>query len=923
MSTDLLRAIMTGAVLLGAVLLVTGAAHALPDQFMQEGLLTTDDGAPLDGVHRFRVRLLDAPRAGALLFEEIHPDVELHDGYYSIAIGSVEALPADIFAGEVYLSLSIDDGAELLPRVRLAKVPGALVADVAYSVVGDIDPRSVSVGGNLVIDEFGRWVGDPGGLRGPAGPAGAAGPAGPIGPVGPAGGEGSPDTPAQVLAKLVQVDGTASTLDADRLDGIDSVDFVRTAAQVLQRLVTVDGAGSGIDADRLDGIDSAGFVTTAQQVIDLLRTVDGEGSGVDADRLDGIDSSLFVRTAEQVRDLLRGVDGEGSGIDGDRLDGIDSTQFMRADRNTGTVGSLAVTATVTAGELRIGGAGRVGVGVADPQARLDVDGTIRAQALQLIPRAEPAGPSAGLLYFDAERAALRVFDGERWIDLGAAGDADPGAGGPDPAEYARVVLADGPAAYWPLDERQGARAADHSGFDRHGTYVGTVLQGVAGQVGRAVNIRSQGHVDNVIRLGDMIPADRGTVTAVIRLPDAYVDFGVRAFQSRHHVWSSRAYWQGISVGRINGVGGVHFWSFWDGQNEYQLSIATPPDRWVHVAWVMRGGRLYGYVNGVESSVAAPRPMGSLGIFNIGRYHNDANTTPPPYPAEIQHVAVYATGLSAERIRAQVAAAGLLGADGNDRNNAGRTCRDILDANPGLRGSDGLYWINPGSDDPAAAVQTFCDMTIDGGGWSLAAYSPSGSVRALCAFDGNTRNLHPMTTGGGAWDPARRASAASLPAVSLARRSTEMLLARSERDGYTGGIGGADVANKFTIPDPAIVHLDNASPTRGDIDRGACTAVRLTTLRGPEANGAVRYTWSRSLMVTWGDTYPTGYGVNSAADCQNNSAGPAYTTSFTGRNWPQRYCWPHDALGGAFTYWHLGWWDATQHDRTGSVMIWFR
>jgi hypothetical protein len=102
---------------------------------------------------------------------------------------------------------------------------------------------------------------------------------------------------------------------------------------------------------------------------------------------------------------------------------------MRADRNTGTVGSLAVTATVTAGELRIGGAGRVGVGVADPQARLDVDGTIRAQALQLIPRAEPAGPSAGLLYFDAERAALRVFDGERWIDLGAAGDADPGAGG--------------------------------------------------------------------------------------------------------------------------------------------------------------------------------------------------------------------------------------------------------------------------------------------------------------------------------------------------------------------------------------------------------------------------------------------------------------------------------------------------------------
>jgi hypothetical protein len=65
-------------------------------------------------------------------------------------------------------------------------------------------------------------------VPGPTGPAGATGPAGPTGATGPA---GSPDTAAQVLAKLVTVDGTGSTLDADLLDGQDS-SYYATAASV-------------------------------------------------------------------------------------------------------------------------------------------------------------------------------------------------------------------------------------------------------------------------------------------------------------------------------------------------------------------------------------------------------------------------------------------------------------------------------------------------------------------------------------------------------------------------------------------------------------------------------------------------------------------------------------------------------------------
>jgi len=47
---------------------------------------------------------------------------------------------------------------------------------------------------------------------------------------GPPGVDGSPDTPAQILAKLVTVDGAGSGLDADTLDGLDSLYFASAAS---------------------------------------------------------------------------------------------------------------------------------------------------------------------------------------------------------------------------------------------------------------------------------------------------------------------------------------------------------------------------------------------------------------------------------------------------------------------------------------------------------------------------------------------------------------------------------------------------------------------------------------------------------------------------------------------------------------------
>ena len=164
-------------------------------------------------------------------------------------------------------------------------------------------------------------------------------------------------TAADVLAKLLTVDGHGSGLNADLLDGLSSADFAATAhthaqadvtglvaalaakldsssytaADVLAKLLTVDGAGSGIDADLLDGLSSAAFAAaahshaiadvtglqaalddkldaadyTAADVLAKLLTVDGSGSGIDADLLDGVSSSGYFQTAS----VLLAVDG--------------------------------------------------------------------------------------------------------------------------------------------------------------------------------------------------------------------------------------------------------------------------------------------------------------------------------------------------------------------------------------------------------------------------------------------------------------------------------------------------------------------------------------------------------------------------------------------------------------------------------------
>lgn len=186
-------------------------------------------------------------------------------------------------------------------------------------------------------------------------------------------------TAADVLAKLLTVDGAASGLDADLLDGQSSAyytDIVSrlgytplnaasyTAADVLAKLLTVDGTASGLDADLLDGQSSAYYTDivsrlgytplnassyTAADVLAKLLTVDGTASGLDADLLDGQSSAYYTDivsrlgytplnassyTAADVLAKLLTVDGAASGLDADLLDGQSSAYYLAASSYT-------------------------------------------------------------------------------------------------------------------------------------------------------------------------------------------------------------------------------------------------------------------------------------------------------------------------------------------------------------------------------------------------------------------------------------------------------------------------------------------------------------------------------------------------------------------------------------------------------------
>ena len=123
------------------------------------------------------------------------------------------------------------------------------------------------VSGAESIIELGQT--GPQGPQGPSGPTGPTGTTGPQGPQGPAGTDGSPDTAAQVLAKLVTVDGPGSGLDADKLDGNQASAFANLSGSTFTGTVTAPNFVSSSDRRLKTDIETIG------DALNLVRDLRG------------------------------------------------------------------------------------------------------------------------------------------------------------------------------------------------------------------------------------------------------------------------------------------------------------------------------------------------------------------------------------------------------------------------------------------------------------------------------------------------------------------------------------------------------------------------------------------------------------------------------------------------------------------------
>jgi hypothetical protein len=112
----------------------------------------------------------------------------------------------------------------------------------------------------------------------------------------------STDTPAEVLAKIVTVDGAGSGLDADLLDGHDSPYFATQAALTTEKNrndtqdTEISTNATNINSN-ISAIADLQNATTPANLLTSIKTVDGSGSGLDADTLDGHDTAYFGTAA--------------------------------------------------------------------------------------------------------------------------------------------------------------------------------------------------------------------------------------------------------------------------------------------------------------------------------------------------------------------------------------------------------------------------------------------------------------------------------------------------------------------------------------------------------------------------------------------------------------------------------------------------
>ena len=145
-------------------LFFSNPALAVPVQLNQHGRLLDSNNTPVDGIHVLAFRLYDSQLSGTMLWEE-GLQVTFVNGYYSVVLGGNTAsnpLNDTVLKTQpLYLELEIDGEGPIGLRQEIVSAPYARLAGTATHVDGGtVNASELSIGGNLVVDSSGSWVGE-------------------------------------------------------------------------------------------------------------------------------------------------------------------------------------------------------------------------------------------------------------------------------------------------------------------------------------------------------------------------------------------------------------------------------------------------------------------------------------------------------------------------------------------------------------------------------------------------------------------------------------------------------------------------------------------------------------------------------------------------------------------------------------------
>ncbi len=145
-----------------SILLLSMNAEAVPQQLSQQGRLLDASGSAVSGQHFLTFRIYDEPSAVQPVWSEALT-VIFNNGYYATTLGTDQNNPLDetvLSISPLYMDVEVDNNGPLPPRQILSSGPYAKMAGIAENLDGGtVNAQTVSVGGNMVIDSNGSWIG--------------------------------------------------------------------------------------------------------------------------------------------------------------------------------------------------------------------------------------------------------------------------------------------------------------------------------------------------------------------------------------------------------------------------------------------------------------------------------------------------------------------------------------------------------------------------------------------------------------------------------------------------------------------------------------------------------------------------------------------------------------------------------------------